>query len=215
MEYVIIISVIVLLIIFLLAQDSRKETKKERYGEAVSELTQIVADKISSTAYSITEPVEKKKLRLAKEKLASRHGSLYRVDHYSERYIEQLLTVDDSFKSALEDLGLSEVRWSKIALMIFYIGTIRKLSRNSSDYSNKLKKHVREDMVSNWPKESLLKDYIEALKKALNFFNIRIDEWVEYGDAVIEMYDLYNRPDMKEFGFISSIMPMENNMHLL
>ena len=70
MEYVIIISVIVLLIIFLLAQDSRKETKKERYGEAVSELTQIVADKISSTAYSITEPVEKKKTTIGKRKIS-------------------------------------------------------------------------------------------------------------------------------------------------
>lgn len=216
MEYVITIGAIVFLIIYLLAQDSRKETKKERYGEAVGELTQMVADKISSTAYSITEPADKKKLRLAKEELASRLGRLYRIEGYSEKiYIEQLLTLDDSFKSALDNLELSEERWNKLALMIFYIGTIRNLSRDSLDYSMKLPKHIREYMLSNWTTDIILKDSIVTLKEALNFFKIRIEEWVDYGDTVIEMHDLYNNPDIKEFGFITSIMPMKNNKHLL
>jgi len=216
MEYVIIIGAIVFLIIYLLAKDSKKETKIEQYGEAVSELTQMVADKISSTAYSITEPVDKKKLRLAKERLASRHGRLYRFDYYSRiQYLEQLLSVDDSFKSDLDYLGLSEDRWKKLALMIFNIGTIRKLSRKSSDYSMKIDKHSREYMLSNWTSDSILKGHIEALKNALKFFNIGIEEWVEYGDTVVEMHDLSSNPDFKEFGNITSIMPMQNNMHLL
>lgn len=216
MENVITIIVIVFLIIYFLAQNSKKETTKEQYGEAVGKLSQMVADKISSTAFSITEPEDKKKLRLAREILASKHSSLYRFEYYSnKKYIEQLLTVDDYFKSALDTLGLSEERWKKIALMIFYIGTIRKLSRDSSDYSKKLPKHYREHMLSDWTTGVSLKDYIETLKKALDFFNIRIEEWVDYGDAVIEMHDLYNNPDINEFGLISSIMPMKNNMHLL
>lgn len=216
MEYVIIIGAIVLLIIYLLAKDSKKETKIERYGEAVGELSQMVAEKISSTAYSITEPADKKKLRLAKESLASRHGRLYRYDYYSRnQYLEKLFTVDDRFKSDLDLLGLSEERWRKLALMIFNIGTIRKLSRSSSDYSIKLDKHNREYMFSNWTSDSILKGHIEALKQALKYFNISIEEWVEYGDTVVEMHDLCSNPDFKEFGNITSIMPMQNNMHLL
>lgn len=215
MEYIILIGTIVFLTIYLLAKESRKESRKERYGEAISELTQMAANKISGTVYSITEPADKKKLRLAKEKLAVRNGNLYRSNDRSEEYMEKLLTVDDSYRSALEDLGLSEERWHKIALMIFYIGTIRILSRNSSDYSQKKTKHYREHMINSWSTDSLMKTKLESLIKALNYFNIRIDEWLEYGDAVVEMYDLCDKPDMKEFGIISSIMPKNNNKHLL
>lgn len=216
MEFVIVIGVIVLLIIYLLAQDSRKETKKERYGEAVGELSQMVANKISSTAYSVTEPADKKKLRLAKEELASRHGSLYRSTDYSDKmHKEKLLTIDNSFKNALGVIGISEERWNKLALMIYYLGTIRKLSRDSSDYSKKLPRYHREYMLSIWSADDFFKNYIETLIEALNFFNIKVEEWLEYGDAVIEMHDLYNNPDMEEFGFITSIMPLENNLHKL
>lgn len=212
MEIVIIIVVIVFLFIFLLAQDSRKATRKERYGEAVGELAQMAADKISSTAFSITESADKKELRLAKEKLAIRHGSLYRYKYYSDKIRkEKLLTIDDNFKNTLDSIGLSEERWNKLALMIFYIGTIRKLSRDRSDYSKRLPKHKREYMFSS----KFFKDDEMVIKEALTFFKIRVEEWLEYGDAVIEMHDLYNHPDMEEFGLIVSIMPMKNNFHLI
>jgi|LSQX01.1.fsa_nt_gb hypothetical protein len=177
-------------------------------------MSHFVADQISSTAFSITESADSKKLRLAKEKLAERQGSLYRITLYSHKsYIESLLTIDDSLKNALGVLGLAEERWKKLALMFFYLGAIRKLARESSDYTKKKPKYIREYMISNWPKENLLKDYIVTLIEALNFFNIRVEEWVEYGDAVIEMYDLYNNPDLKKFGFIDTIMPLEDNLH--
>lgn len=216
MEYVILFILIVFLIIYLLAQDSKKDSKKERYGEAVGELAKMAADTISSAAHNITEPVDKKKFRMAQEQLANRNGTLYRFNQYSDKkYIERLFTIDEYFKNALNTIGLSEDRWKNIALMIFYIGAIRKLSRDSFDYSEKSPKYMREYLVNNWSTNFSLKYHFEILKNALNFFNIEIQEWIEYGDTVIEMYDLYDNPDMKEFGIINSIMPMKNNMHLL
>lgn len=215
MEFIVIIIAIILFLIFLSAQDSKKSTKRERYGEAVGNLASMAADTISNAAHSITEPADKKKIRIAKQELSSRNGSLYRFNYYSDKeHIKRLLTVDDYFKSVLDTLGISEERWEKIALMVFYIGTIRKLSRESHDYTKKNSIHSREYMINNWT-ESFLKDYPDTLKKALIFFNIKIEEWIEYGDAVIEMYDLFDNPDLEEFGFISSILPIENNMHLL
>ena len=216
MEIVIIICVIVFLFIYLLAQDSKKETKKERYGEAVGELAHMTANKISGIAHSVTESTDKKQLRLAKEKLALRHGRLYRNRSYSDKIDkEKLLTIDDSFKNALDIIGLSEERWNKLALMIFYIGTIRKLSRSSFDYSKRLSKNSREYILNDLTEDKYHKNKKMALEEALFYFNIKVEEWLDYGDAVIEMHDLFNNPDMEEFGFIASIKPMENNFHLI
>lgn len=216
METIFIIVLIVLFLVYLLAQDSKKTTAKERYGEAIGELAHMTADKIGGIAYSLTEPADKKKIRVAKEELADRNGRLYRYDWYSNKeYLERLLTVDDNFKTSLNILGLTEERWKIIAHKLLYIGVIRELSRESSDYTKKKPKYIREHMVHEWSKEQTFKETIDLLYKALSYFNIKVEEWVEYGDAVVEMYDLYDSPDLKEFGIITSIMPMKNNRHLL
>ena len=216
METLFIIVLIVLLIIYFLAQDSKKTTTKERYGEAIGELAHMTADKISGIAHSITEPADKKKIRLAKKELAYRNGCLYRYEWYTDKeYLNRLLTVDDKFKSSLNVLGLSEERWHVIAHKLLYIGVIRVSSRDSSDYTKKTPKFIRERMVNEWSKNKTLKENIDMLHTALNYFNIKVEEWIEYGDAVVEMYDLYDSNDLKEFGIITSIMPMKNNLHLL
>jgi hypothetical protein len=216
MEYIVIIVLIILLLIYLLAQSSKKTTSRERYAEAIGELAHVTADKIDSLVYTLTETEDKKKIRLAREELASRNGSLYRYDSYSNKeYLKRLLTVDDKFRISLNILGLTDERWQMIAKNLLYIGIIRKLSRDSFDYSKKLPKYVREVMVSEWSKFNKLKDMMDLLYNSLNFFNIKVEEWVEYGEAVIEMYDLYDLPDLKEFGIITSIMPTEDNLHLL
>lgn len=123
MGTVFVIVIIVFTIIYLLAQDSNKETTKEKYGDAVGQLAHSAADSISGIATSITEPANKKKVRLAKEELAHRHGSLYRYDWYSNKhYLEELLTVDDKLKQALQIVGLPEDRWKKLALRFFIWG---------------------------------------------------------------------------------------------
>lgn len=166
METVFIIVGIIALFIYLIAQDSKKETAKERYGEAVGTLAHATADSISGLAHSLTEPANKKQIRLAKEALASRHGSLYRLQYYSDKdYIEKLFHVDEHFKQSLDTLGLSEERWRKIALHIFYIGAIKVMSREHNDYSKKNSEYIRKSIIDDWSKPgSGLKDDAEILK---------------------------------------------------
>ena len=216
MEIIVIIGLIILLVIYLLAQDSKKDTARERYGEAVGQLAQITADKISSIANTITEPKDKKIIRLAEEDLASRNGQLYRFDYYSNKdYLKRLLTIDEQFKKTLNTLELSENKWDTIAHKLLYIGTIRQLSRDPSDYSKKKEKFIRENMINDWINDPILKDDIQMLYTALNYFGIDISEWVEYGDTVIEMHNLYDDPDIRKYGIITSIKPMKNNRQLL
>ena len=215
METVFVIVCIVFVVIYLLAQDSKKETTKEKYGDAVASLAHMTADGISGIAHDITEPASKKKLRLAKEELAIRHESLYRMLHYNQKdYIEELLTVDDKFRKSLELLGLSEDRWKQIALHIFYVGAIRVCSRESSDYSKKNSVAMRKNIINEWS-DFGLKDQVDTLKDALIYFNIPIEEWIKYGDTVLEMHDVNNNADVEEFGYIVQIKPMQNNLHLL
>lgn len=216
METIIGVIITIAIIIYFLAQNSKKNTKQEKYGEAVSELAQMTADKISGVAYSITEPANKKKIRLANEVLASRHGRLYRTKSYwDENNKDRLLKIDNYLKNALDVLELSEEKWYKLGLMFYHIGAIRKLSRSSLDYSKKLPKSDRKHMLTDWREDDLLKEQINALEQALAFFDIRTVDWVEYGDAVIEMYNLFEHSDIKRYGFINSIYPLSNNMHIL
>ena len=54
------------------------------------------------------------------------------------------------------------------------------------------------------------------LNEALAYFDIPEDEWIKYGDTVIEMHNINDsNKDVEEFGYIAQIMPMKNNKHLL
>ena len=104
----------------------------------------------------------------------------------------------------------------EIDLHIFYIGVIKVMSREHSDYSKKNSEYIRKSIIDDWSKpDSGLKDYADTLIKGLNYFDIYVDEWIKYGDTVIEMHNLNDNKDVEEFGYIIQIMPMKNNMHLL
>ena len=91
------IAVLVILIISLVAQDSDKKTKKEKYSEAVGQVAYSAADTIAGIAHDILEPESEKELRLAREALADRNGRLYRFERYSEKErIKELLCVYES-----------------------------------------------------------------------------------------------------------------------
>lgn len=215
METIIIIVIIIFVIIYLIAQDSKKETAKERYGEAIGSLAQMTANSISNIAHDIAEPASKKQIRLAKEALALRHRRLYPMHSYKDKdYIEKLFTVDERFKESLDVLGLSEDRWKKIALHIFYVGIIRVKSRDLSDYSKKNTEDLRRYIIEGG-KHQNFKEESDTLKEALRYFNIPIEEWVKYGDTVIDMYNVNANKDVEEFGYIAPIKPMQNNKHLL
>lgn len=217
MGIAILVGIIILLFIYFLAQDSRKETKKERYGEAIGALASMAADSVSGMAFKLTEPADKKKIRLAREKLADRNASLYRFEDYSEEeYLKSQFEIKEDFKNVLTVLGLSEDRWRKLAENLFYIGILKRESREISDYSKKNTKSMRVHILYDWEKkEGILSYTSKYLFKALRHFNIKEEEWIEYGDTVVDMYNLMDLPDMEKFGVITAIKPMHNNMHLL
>ncbi len=62
METVIIIILIIAFFVYLLAQDSKKETKKERYGDAIGRLATSAADSVAGAAFRLTESADKKKV---------------------------------------------------------------------------------------------------------------------------------------------------------
>ena len=217
METVFVIIGIIFVVIYFLAQDSKKETKKERYGEAVGTLAQMTSDSISGIAHDLVEPASKKQLRLAKRELALRHRRLYAMNSYGDReYIDRLFTVDERFKASLEALGLSEEQWTRIAHHIFYVGIIRIKSRDLSDYSKKNTEDLRRYILGGGGKYQSLREEAEMLNEALAYFDIPEDEWIKYGDTVIEMHNINDsNKDVEEFGYIAQIMPMKNNKHLL
>jgi len=216
MEIIFTIVVVLFIAVYLIAQDSKKETKREQYGEAVGYLAHSAAETIAGVAHDIAEPSEKKKIRKAREALASRNGSLYRFEFFSRKdYLKRLLTVDDHFKQSLDILGLSEDRWKKIGLHLFYVGCIRIMSRENTDYAKKNSESFRRNIIEKWEKEGFLTEYAETLKEALTYFHISEEDWIKFGDTVIEMYNINDDRDIEEYGIITQIMPMKNNKHLL
>ena len=215
MEPLIIIGTIVFLIIFLLAQDSNKETKRERYGDAVGKFANMTADTIGGIAHSIAEPADKKEYRLAKEKIASKNGYLYRYRYYrKDESTDSLLDVDDYFRKALNTVGLSEEQWKRVGRKLYYLGAIRKLSREQSDYSKKNPEYIRKTIIYECPQDGY-DDNALILREALSYFNMDIEEWIKYGDTVIEMHNLEQDRDIEEHGYYVQIMPMQNNFHLI
>lgn len=194
----------------------KKETAKERYGEAIGYVAHSTANKIANIAHDIAEPANKKKIRLAKEVLADRNGKIYRFDDYSHKdRLDILLKVDDRLKQSLDVLGLTECRWQKIAKHLFYIGTIRYMSREHSDFSKKNSEFIRQHIINDWINDIYLNDSVVTLKEALSHFCVSEENWIKFGDTVIDMYNLNDIKDIEEFGIITQIMPMRNNRHLL
>lgn len=60
----------------MLAEDSSKETKREKYGDAVGQMAQGTANAIKNIANTLTEPSSKREIRVAKENLARRNTRL-------------------------------------------------------------------------------------------------------------------------------------------
>lgn len=218
METIFVIVVIVLLIIYLLAQNSKKESKIERYGEAVSSAAQMAADGVSNLARDITESPSNKKIRIAKEELSLRNCLLYHNKQYWQKdYVDRLLTVDEKFAYHLSVLGLSEDKWKEIAYNIFCISVIRRESREIDDLSKKNSQKWREHIFHDkkYLSYSTNVEALGVLKTALAHFGIPEDEWITYGDTVIEMHDVVENMDDGEYSLICPIKPMNDNEHLL
>lgn len=216
METIFVILIIVFLIVYFLAQDSKKSTKKERYGEAIGNLASMAADSVAGAAFKITESSDSKKKRLAEEALAERNGNIYRIrtwDSNAESSLKRYMTVDDNFKYQLELLGLSVERWKKLALTIYAMGIIIQSSRDSMDYSKKYDARMREYLYSEDNEYGT--EMREKPLEVLDYLKIPMDEWMKYGETVLDMHNIYDSPDMQKYGYKTKLMPMKNNFHLL
>lgn len=214
-ELLVILALIALFFIYLLAQESNREKRVEKYGEAVNKFAHMVADEVGSFAQNITESAVQKSVRLAQEDLANRNGHLYRFKMYwDEEYLNDLLSIDDSFKNSLDILGVTAEIWDRLSRDLLYIGILRKESREIYDYSKKNTKYSRHCTMFERNPGGSNHNY-KMIISALQHFNISAEEWVEYGDAVVEMYDLMEKDYIRKYGIICQIMPAENNLHLL
>lgn len=215
MDTILIILVIIALVIYLIAQDSDKGTKKERYGEAIGKLATSAADSIAGVAFRLTETKENKRIRLAEEALAYRNGLIYRIRAYnrSEKIVQKYLVIDETFKEQLELLGLTPERWIKLAMQLFHMGVVIQESRDPFDYSNKYDKRYREFLFSD--RNNYGQNRTAELRYSLDCLNIPVEEWIEYGETVLDMHNLYDTPDMKKYGYKTALLPMKNNFHLV
>lgn len=183
--------------VFIYAQNSKKDTTVERYGEAVSTVTKLAADEVSNFARNITEPPSKKKIRIAKEELYKKLSYLYNLNVYwTYKTFEVISYVDDNVAKHLSVLGLSEQRWKQIAYDVFCIGVIQFESRDN----NRSRKNSKEDrertLNSNYDDSN--KSIKNVLKDCLSHFQIPESEWIEYGDAVLEMHNIIENLNLNE-----------------
>lgn len=87
----------------MLAEDSSKETKREKYGDAVGQMAQGTANAIKNIANTLTEPSSKREIRVAKENLARRNTRLFTFDWYDDKdMLQRYLSLDDDIKSSLK-----------------------------------------------------------------------------------------------------------------
>lgn len=204
MELAIIIILIVALVIYLYAQDSNKETTKEKYGDAVGKLAHATANTIGDIAQNLTESDDNRKKRVAREKLADKNGRIFDIGKWlGTGSYEHYFEVDDSFRDALKTMGLAEDIWKKMAKDLFYLGIIHYLSKTGIGQKENTTKSYREHMFSTWPTDPFFKDNISLLKEALDNFNIPYSEWIDYGDVVVQMHSLLDNPIIEKYGFIN------------
>ena len=134
METVIVIVAIVFFVIYLFAQDSKKETTREKYGEAIGQVAHSAASTIAGIAHDIAEPASKKEIRLAREALAFRNGQLYRYEYYSEKEMETnfAIAIKGFFSEGIDYSGLEKIEG---VVKLSDVNEIMKLHIGESYYS--------------------------------------------------------------------------------
>jgi len=214
---IIVILIILFMFFHLYATDLKGDTNKEKYATAISNIAQSISNGVASIARYCFEPAEKAKIRHAKRYLVYRNAELYRYHDYHQSgdidsvRLNELFRVDSALRESLETLGLSADRWKKIAIQICYVGCIRYYSR---DFSSKGYKQNRESYRQSLINETVdkqfgfMKEYwnerIKLLKTALSYFQIPEEEWIKYGDTVIEMHKINDNPDIEKYGIVTT-----------
>lgn len=143
--------------------------------------------------------------------------------HDKDKTIRRLRKVIDinQLKPALNILGLSYDCWEQVATKLYFWGIIVSLSRNKRgrnryyqdvEYIRNDKKN-RSDIINSvyifgYDTEKICTILI---KEALEYFSIPESEWIEYGDAVINMKNIDFGIDMHYLGNFNPLEIWEAN----
>lgn len=198
---------IVVVVLFLLItnyDNSKKETTRERIGDAVSKTAYDAADTVSEISNKITqlaEPAEKKKIRLAKELLSQKNWGFTHCEHIKSNDLNCMLKVDDIFREALSTLGLNEDEWKVFAKDLFFRSKIIEYSfLNDITHTKETEPSTRRSIIENEAIGSFSwGDSHDEIIEALNHFNIDSQEWAEYGYVVVLMHHLCEDDFHKKF----------------
>lgn len=195
-------------------ENSGRISAKGRYKFSFGALFYHFGEMNMKLGRRIAETKKEREIRKAHE-LINRYNYMlffsYSVDSYhdKDKTIKNLREwIDiDQVKSALDILELSYECWEQVATNLYYWGIIVTLSRTKSYYQDikylRNDKKIRSDIINSvyifgYNTEKMSTDLI---KEALEYFNISESDWIEYGDAVI---------NMKNFDFAEGIQYIVN-----
>lgn len=168
----------------------------------------------------IAETKKEQEIRKAIELLTQYNQLLffsYFPDGYTDkdraiRHLHKWIDIT-KLKTALNLLDLSYERWQQVATKLYYWGIIVVLSRNEvgSYYSPKkayvrnAKDHRADIINSKFYSvykfgQDIEKVRTTLIKEALEYFGINEIEWIEYGDAVINMGNIDYEKDDRYLG---------------
>ena len=166
----------------------------------------MMADVAHATGKAVQELAESpksKSIRLAKEELIRRNARIFHTSIFRKSYIKTLIDIDEYFEKQLNVLGISGTKWQDdIATKLLYIRIISYWSRNGIDSS---KRNTSDDRRMYINDKSRGKDEISSHKlitTALSYYEIPEEDWINYGDAVIEMYELTEDEDLVLYGYL-------------
>ena len=185
-------------------ESSKKESTRERIGDAVSRTAYDAADTISDITNSLSllaEPDEKKRIRLAKKTLSDKNWLFSHCEFHHSEELKSMLEVSDGFRDALSVLGLDVDEWKVFATDTFYYHKILHYSfLNDNTYSKETDKNTRASIINNESISGINWGVIhDDLEKALLHFGINPKEWIEYGYAVLAMYRICDDEFHKKF----------------
>lgn len=202
-DKIFVVVLIILFVIYLYSTSSKKETKRERFAEGAKNMMADAAHATGKAVQELAESPKSKSIRLAKEELNRRNAHIFYTHTFSKSHIRFLLDVDEKFEKQLNELGLSGTKWQDdIATKLLYIRIISYWSRNGIDSS---KRNTSDDRRMYINDKSRGKDEISSHKlitTALSYYEIPEEDWINYGDAVIEMYELTEDEDLVLYGYL-------------
>lgn len=150
---------------------------------------------------------------IATEVLAITNGTLYRnglfTPHNYDKIssnIDEIIRVTPYIAKATSILGISNEHWKQIAHDIICIGIIRSSSRDKTDYRVEYDRSMRNEM---------LKMYHDTLVYALDHFGISEEEWLERGEEVLKLHNIFDRNGLMSYGYISEMVTKYKFIELL